>query len=61
MTETHARTVARTVSYRLVATALTAIFTGIGQAIVIHVMLTAVHYAMERLWLKVHWGKIGPT
>lgn len=58
MTESHSRTVARAVSYRLMATGLTAVFTGLGQAIVIHVILTVVHYVMERLWLKIQWGKI---
>lgn len=61
MTETRTRTLMRTVSYRIVATALTALFTGLGQAILIHIMLTVVHYVMERIWLRIHWGKIGPT
>ena len=30
----------------------------IGTAIAIHIVLTAVHYAMERAWLKITWGKI---
>lgn len=56
--ETHKRTVARAVSYRIVATFLTALITGLGTAIFIHVLLTIVHYIMERLWLKVNWGKV---
>jgi uncharacterized membrane protein len=58
MAETRRRTLARTVSYRIVATLLTALFTGLEQAILIHVLLTAVHYIMERLWLQVKWGKL---
>lgn len=61
MTETRTRTLMRAVSYRVVATALTAVFTGLGEAIVIHIMLTLVHYVMERFWLRVRWGKIGTT
>lgn len=57
MTETHARTLARTIAYRLVATAITALFTGVGKAIALHIILTLVHYAMERAWLKIKWGK----
>lgn len=57
MTETHARTLARTISYRITALLITAIWTGLGDAIVIHIILTAVHYLFERLWLKVSWGK----
>lgn len=58
MTESHKRTLARAISYRVVATLITAMFTGIGAAIALHVILTLVHYVMERLWLKVNWGKI---
>lgn len=56
MVETHARTLARTVSYRILATLITALFTGLGEAILIHILLTLVHYAMERVWLKIKWG-----
>lgn len=59
MTETHSRTLARAISYRIVATLITAIFTGLSSAIMIHVILTLVHYVMERLWLGVSWGKTG--
>ena len=58
MTETHSRTWARTISYRIVATLITAAFTGLGTAILIHVLLTVIHYAMERVWLSVDWGKV---
>lgn len=58
MSETHLRTVARTVSYRLTALFITALWTGLADAVLIHIILTAVHYLFERLWLKIHWGKI---
>ena len=57
MTETHARTLVRTISYRITALLITAIWTGLGDAIVIHIILTAVHYVFERLWLRISWGK----
>ena len=56
--ETHKRTIARAVSYRIAALLITAIWTGIGDAIVIHIILTIVHYIFERLWLNIKWGKI---
>jgi hypothetical protein len=59
MSETHTRTVTRTVSYRIVALLITAWWTGLGNAVIIHVVLAAVHYVMERAWLKIKWGKIG--
>jgi uncharacterized membrane protein len=58
MTELHKRTIVRTVSYRIIALLITAIWTGLSDAIIIHVILTVVHYIMERLWLKIKWGKI---
>jgi uncharacterized membrane protein len=58
MTELHKRTVVRTISYRIIALLITAIWTGLGDAIVIHIILTAVHYGLERIWLKIKWGRI---
>jgi uncharacterized membrane protein len=58
MTELHKRTIVRTVSYRIIALLITAIWTGLSDAVVIHVILTAVHYGLERIWLKIKWGRI---
>ena len=55
MTETHKRTLARTISYRVLALSITALFTGLGTAVIIHLLLTLVHYAHERVWLKIKW------
>jgi hypothetical protein len=57
MSETHSRTIARTVSYRLVALLITALWTGLGEAVAIHFVLAIVQYTMERVWLRVKWGK----
>jgi hypothetical protein len=58
MTELHKRTILRALSYRIVALLITAIWTGLSDAIIIHIILTAVHYIMERFWLKIKWGKL---
>ena len=58
MTETHTRTVARTMSYRIIAMLITALWTGLGNAVIIHIVLAVVHYVMERAWLKIKWGRI---
>jgi len=58
MLELHKRTILRALSYRIVALLITAIWTGLSDAIIIHIILTAVHYVMERVWLKVKWGKL---
>jgi len=54
--ETKQRTVVRTISYRIVALLITAIWTGLSDAVLIHVILTGVHYIMERIWLEINWG-----
>ncbi len=36
---------------------VTALWTGLGDAIAIHIVLALLHYAMERMWLKIEWGK----
>ena len=54
--ESHTRTWTRAILYRIVATLITAAFTGLGTAVVLHVILTLVYYVMERAWLKIKWG-----
>lgn len=56
MTETHFRTIIRTIAYRLVALLITSLWTGLGDAVAIHIVLAAVQYIMERIWLRIRWG-----
>lgn len=56
MKELHTRTWARILSYRLLAIAITAVWTGLGSAVAIHLVLVLLHYIVERIWLRVHWG-----
>jgi uncharacterized membrane protein len=58
MTELHKRTLVRTISYRIIALLITSIWTGLSDAIIIHIILTAVHYGLERIWLKIKWGRL---
>jgi uncharacterized membrane protein len=55
--ESHTRTLARAISWRIVATLVTAIWTGIEGAIVINIFMTLAHYIHERAWLKINWGR----
>ena len=57
MSESHKRTMARAVTWRITATAITAVWTGIEGAIVINIFMTIAHYIHERAWLKLKWGK----
>lgn len=57
-TETQKRTIARVVSYRIAALLLTAWITGLKEAVLIHIWLTALHYVVERIWLMIDWGRV---
>ena len=52
MIESQRRTILRTLSYRIIALLITAFWTGLSDAVVIHLVLTAVHYIHERIWIK---------
>lgn len=56
LTETHRRTIVRAITWRIVATLVTAAWTGLSGAIVINIFMTVAHYIHERLWLKINWG-----
>jgi uncharacterized membrane protein len=55
--ETHKRTLARAITWRIVATLVTAVWTGLSGAIVINIFMTLAHYAHERVWLRIGWGR----
>lgn len=57
MSETHTRTIVRTLTYRFTALLITALWTGLSEAVAIHVVLAVWQYVLERLWLKIKWGK----
>lgn len=54
--ETHTRTIVKSISWRIVATGVTAYFTGLTGAIVINIWMTVAYYIHERLWTKLKWG-----
>lgn len=55
--ELHKRTMVRAVTWRIVATLVTAAFTGLSGAIIINIWMTLAYYVHERAWLKINWGK----
>ena len=61
MSETHLRTIVRTLAYRITALVITAFWTGLSDAVTIHIVLAGVQYVMERIWLKIKWGKISAS
>ena len=57
MSETHTRTWIRTLTYRIAALLITALWTGLKDAVAIHIVLAFLQYGMERIWLKIKWGR----
>lgn len=51
------RSVVKTIFFKIITTAITAAFTGIGKAVAIHLILTAVYLIYERVWNKISWGR----
>ena len=56
MTESHWRTIVKSISWRVVATAVTAYFTGLTGAIIINIWMTVAYYIHERFWTRIKWG-----
>lgn len=56
--ETKTRTIIRSITFRLIALAVTVPFVGIKIAIGIQLILLVAYYIHERLWMRVDWGKI---
>jgi uncharacterized membrane protein len=55
--ESHKRTVIKSVTWRIVATLVTAYFTGLSGAIIINIWMTIAYYLHERAWVKIKWGR----
>lgn len=59
ITETHSRSLLKTVTYRALGILATVPFTGVSTALWIHLVLAVIYYVHERLWLKISWGIAG--
>jgi uncharacterized membrane protein len=53
--ETHWRTLARAITYRLLAIISSFMLVGIGDGIIVEISKTAIYYLLERLWLYTQW------
>ena len=67
MSETHKRTLTRSITYRISAWVLTImlsyLYTGnlaesTGFSTFLHMILSVDYYIHERIWLKIKWGKL---
>lgn len=58
MAETHSRTIAKAITWRIVATLIAWYWVGLTAAIVLNIVQTIAYYIHERLWIKIKWGKL---
>jgi uncharacterized membrane protein len=56
--DTIKRSIIKTLFFKIVTTSVTALFTGVGTAIVLHLILTVFYLVYERVWNKIKWGKL---
>lgn len=54
--DTLKRSIVKTILFKIITTSITAYFTGIGEAILIHLILTLVYLIYERVWSRINWG-----
>ena len=57
MTETHKRTLVKSISWRIMATLIAAIWMGFEGAIILNIVQLFAYYFHERIWLKINWGR----
>jgi uncharacterized membrane protein len=57
--DTHARTLLKSIIYRVVSILITALWIGLTASIEIHLVLLIWYYIHERAWLKIKWGLNG--
>ena len=55
--ETKTRTIARAITFRLIALAITIPIVGLKIAVGIQLILLVAYYFHERLWMRVEWGR----
>lgn len=56
--DTVKRSVVKTIFFKLVTTSTTTLFMGVGDAILLHAILTAFYLVYERVWNRIKWGKV---
>lgn len=55
--DTVKRSVVKTIFFKLVTTGTTTLFMGLGNAILLHAILTVFYLVYERVWNNIKWGK----
>jgi hypothetical protein len=56
--ETNKRSIVKTIVFKIITTSVTAMITGLGNALFIHALMTIIYLLHEWGWNKVNWGRI---
>jgi uncharacterized membrane protein len=56
--DSQTRSIVKMVSFKILTVAVTIPITGLGTALVIHVLTTSCFYVHERVWNKIKWGQL---
>lgn len=55
--DTHARSIAKAITWRIIATLIAMYWVGIQAAILMNIVQTIAYYIHERVWIKINWGR----
>lgn len=56
-TETHKRSIVKSITWRVIATLIAAWWVGFEVAIIMNIVQTIAYYIHERLWVHIDWGR----
>lgn len=56
-TETHKRSIVKSITWRVIATLIAAYWVGFEVAIIMNIVQTIAYYIHERLWVRIDWGR----
>lgn len=56
-TETHKRSIVKSITWRVIATLIAAWWVGFEIAIIMNIVQTIAYYIHERLWVHIDWGR----
>lgn len=54
--DTVKRSIVKTIFFKIVTTSVTACITGLGKALIIHLLMTIIYLIYELVWRKIKWG-----
>ena len=59
--DTHARSITKAITWRVIATVIAAYWAGWEAAILMNIVQTIAYYFHERVWANINWGRMLTT